>query len=158
MQKYARLLAGEVVELVIPPEGSTIADCFVKQIADQFIKCPANITVGSTLSSAGKWTVKADSTPVVVPPAAIEPAPAKQSIKVSPVEFKLLFTSSERIAIKQLIETDQVIEDFFSIIDDRRLTYVDLGLNQTSDALSYLVQLDVITEDRKAEILTGELK
>lgn len=159
MQKYARLLAGEVVELMIPPEGFTIADCFVKQVADQFIKCPANITVGSKLSSAGEWTVKEDSAPTVVQSAPIEPdVPAKQSIKVSPVEFKLLFTSPERIAIKQLIETDQVIEDFFSIIDDPRLTCVDLGLNQTVDALSYLVQLDVITADRKAEILTGELK
>jgi hypothetical protein len=130
MQKYARLIAGEVVELIIPPEGFTITDCFVKQIADQFIKCPDNITVGSTLSNTGKWVVKEDSVPVVVPSAPIEPdVPTKQSIKVSPVEFKLLFTSPERIAIKQLIETDQAIEDFFSIIDDSRLTCVDLGLN-----------------------------
>jgi hypothetical protein len=100
MQKYARLIAGEVVELMIPPEGFTIADCFVKQIADQFIKCPANITVGSTLSNTGKWVVKEDSVPVVVPSAPIEPdASAKQSIKVSPVEFKLLFTSPERIDV-----------------------------------------------------------
>lgn len=94
MQKYARLIAGEVVELIIPPEGFTITDCFVKQIADQFIKCPDNITVGSTLSNTGKWVVKEDSVPVVVPSAPIEPdVPTKQSIKVSPVEFKLLFTS-----------------------------------------------------------------
>lgn len=75
--------------------------------------------------------------------------------KVSPVEFKLLFTAPERVAIKAARATDTVIDDFFDIVEDVRLTHVDLGLKSTQDALSYLEGLGLIAAGRKAEILTG---
>lgn len=77
--------------------------------------------------------------------------------KVSPIEFKLLFTSSERIAIKAARATDEVIDDFFTIIDDPRLTYVDLGLASTNSALDYLVSSNLITIERKQQILNATL-
>lgn len=35
------------------------------------------------------------------------------TIRVSPVQYKLLFTSQERIAIRAERQTDAVIDDFF---------------------------------------------
>jgi hypothetical protein len=76
--------------------------------------------------------------------------------KVSPVQFKLLFTSPERIAIKA--STDPVVQDFFDIVNDPRLTHVDLGLQSTQDALSYLVSVNLLTTERRAEILLGQVQ
>lgn len=90
--------------------------------------------------------------PVIPDPVPVEP-PAPVPPKVSPVEFKLLFTAQERVAIKA--STDAIVQDFFSIVEDPRLTHVDLALKSTQDALSYLEALSLIAEGRKDEILTG---
>lgn len=87
-------------------------------------------------------------------PEPVPPAPPK----VSPVEFKLLFTSPERIAIKAERATDPVIDDFFDIVDDPRLTFVDLGLQSTQDALAYLEAKGLIAPGRAAEILAGQVQ
>jgi len=76
--------------------------------------------------------------------------------KVSPIEFKLLFTSAERIAIKAAVATDPVIEDFYSIIEDPRLTFIDLGLSSTQSALLYMVLQGILTSGRVPEILSGQ--
>jgi len=81
--------------------------------------------------------------------------PAVEYAKISPIEFKMLFTVSERLAINPLKQSDEIIKDWFEILDDSRLTTVDLGLKSTQDALDYLVTLDVLTEDRKVEILNN---
>lgn len=88
------------------------------------------------------------------PPAPVPP-------KLSPVEFKLLFTSAERIAIKTLRVTDPVVDDFFELLDDPRLTGVNLALQSVQDAVGYVLAAlpegtcvpDVAT--RVAEVLTG---
>lgn len=85
-------------------------------------------------------------------------------IKVSPVEFKLLWTPQERAAIKALRTTDPIVENFYEIIDDPRLTFVNLSLTSTQQAVDYLlyqlVAAAVITETdapvRRAAILSGE--
>lgn len=82
---------------------------------------------------------------------------------VSPVEFKLLWTSQERAAIKTLKDTDPIVDDFYEIIDDPRLTLVNLSLTSTQQAVDYLlaklVAADVLTEeqvaDRREAILSG---
>ncbi len=78
--------------------------------------------------------------------------------KVSPVEFKLLFTSSERVAIKAARDTDAVIDDFFDIVEDPRLQYVDLGLNSTQGALDYLVAQGLLTQARRDQIVAGQVQ
>ena len=83
-------------------------------------------------------------------------APTVEYAKISPIEFKMLFTMSERLAINPLKQTDEIIKDWFEILDDARLTFVDLGLKSTQDALSYLVTLNILTEDRKLQILRNE--
>ena len=97
------------------------------------------------------------TTPIkpVIPEPVEPPAPTVVPSKVSPVEFKLLFTPQERVAIKAARATDQVIDDFYDIVEDPRLTFVDLGLQSTQDALSYMVAQGLLTEDRRSEILAG---
>ena len=83
-------------------------------------------------------------------------APAVDYAKISPIVFKMLFTVSERLAINPLKQSDEIIKDWFEILDDTRLTFVDLELKSTQDALSYLVTLEILTEDRKLQILRNE--
>lgn len=78
--------------------------------------------------------------------------------KVSPVQFKLLFAPAERVAIAVAKAADPVLQDFFSIVDDPRLTFVDLGLQSTKDAVAYLVGKKLITQARSVEILDGVVK
>lgn len=80
------------------------------------------------------------------------------SMTVSPVEFKLLFTSQERVAIKAARESDPVIDDFYDIVEDPRLTHVDLGLKSTKDALAYMVVVGLIAAERQGEILAGKMQ
>ena len=75
--------------------------------------------------------------------------------KVSPVEFMLLFTSPERIAIKAARQTDPVIDDWLDIVQDPRLTHVDLGLKSTHDALDYLTAQGMLDAGRKDEIIAN---
>lgn len=78
--------------------------------------------------------------------------------QVSPIEFKLLFTSQERVAIKAAREADPHVNDFFELVEDPRLTHVDLSLMSTRAALRHLVTQDLLTEARMAEILVGQIQ
>ncbi|MBP8813919.1 MAG: hypothetical protein KBE25_06330 [Laribacter sp.] len=79
-------------------------------------------------------------------------------LSVSPVEFKLLFTADERVAINEVRASDPVIEDFFSIVEDPRLTFVNLELESTREALGYLVSKSLVSAERSIEILAGVIK
>jgi len=70
---------------------------------------------------------------------------------VSPIEFKLRFTAPERVAIYQ--STDLIVKDFVSLLDDVRLTKVDLTLPSTTDAIDYLISINLVEANRKDEIL-----
>lgn len=74
---------------------------------------------------------------------------------LSPIEFKLLFHPKERVAIKQLRATDPMVEDFMSIVEDPRITHIDLSLQSTRYALAYLEEKGLITAIRLQQILTG---
>lgn len=107
---------------------------------------PDDIVQGATLVD-GVWVNPAPVEPVTPAPTT-PPAP-----KVSPIEFKLLFTSGERIAIKS--STDPVVQDFYEITNDPRLTHVDLGLKSTQDAIAHLVHVGILTQERADAILAG---
>jgi hypothetical protein len=76
--------------------------------------------------------------------------------QITPMQFKLCFTAQERIAIYALVETDPLIKDAMSLIDDPRLTSVDLSLPSTTNMLDYLGMLGVLAEGRKDQILSAE--
>jgi hypothetical protein len=100
------------------------------------------------------WVNGTLTKPVIPDPVPVEP-PAPVPPKVSPVEFMLLFTAAERVAIKAARATNPVIDDFLDIIDDPRLTYVDLGLVSTQEAVGYLAMEGIIAEARIQAILSG---
>ena len=92
-------------------------------------------------------------------PEPVEPTPAEPTFaKVSPVEFKLLFTSAERVAIKAARATDPVIDDFYDIVEDPRLTHVNLALTSVQQALAYMEHKGLLAEGRAAEIITGNIQ
>jgi len=144
MSKQARIVNSVAVDVVTGDP----AEFFHPDIAKDFVPVPEQVESGWSVT-AGKWSA----------PAPVEPvAPAPVYPKVSPIEFKLLFTSPERVAIKAARSTDPIIGDFHDIVEDPRLTFVDLGLQSTQDALSYMVATGLLTAERRAEILEGTVK
>lgn len=105
---------------------------------------PDDIVVGAELVNA-KWANPIIEVTTVIDAIVILPM-------VSPVEFRMLFKSEERIAIKT--STDAVVQDFFEIINDPRLTYVDRNLQSVKDALAYLESINLIAAGRAVEILS----
>ena len=136
MTNFARIINDVAVDV-----SSTPAEQFHPSIAEQFEPVPDEVQAGWVRNEDGEWEAPA-------------PSPS-EATKVSPVEFKLLFTSAERVAIKAARATDQVIDDFYDIVEDPRLTIVDLGLRSTHDALSYMVAQGLLTDERRSEILAG---
>lgn len=144
MSKQARIVDSVAVDVVTGDP----AEFFHPDIAKDFVPVPDQVESGWSVT-AGKWSA----------PAPVEPvAPAPIYPKVSPVEFKLLFTGPERAAIKAARATDPIIDDFYGIVEDPRLTFVDLGLQSVQDALSYMVSTGLLTAERRAEILKGIVK
>ena len=76
---------------------------------------------------------------------------------LSPVQFKMLFTSLERIAIKAARASDPVIDDAYDLLDDPRLTEVDLTLASTHGLIDYLVGLNLLTAERAKQVQAGEI-
>lgn len=89
--------------------------------------------------------------------------------KVSPVEFKLLFTPQERVAIKN--SEDEMVKDFFDLVENQRLVnaadptrgLIDFGLQSTRDAVAYTMATiaadlsydEATVSERIAQIGTG---
>ena len=86
------------------------------------------------------------------------PEPAPQKV-LSVIEFKMCFTSAERVEIYALQDAgDAVVTDWLSILDDPRCTGVDLGLENTRSGVEYLVdKITGFTTDRAAAVLNGEM-
>ena len=141
MTNFARVINDVAVDVCADPANS-----FHPDIAREFEQVPDNVKQ-DWVRIDGVWSAPA---PAPQP----EPTPS-EATKVSPVEFKLLFTSHERVAIKAARATDTVIDDFYEVVEDPRLTYVDLGLKSTRDAIGYLAAQNLITAERATEILAG---
>lgn len=99
---------------------------------------------------SGVWTAK--PVPDAVVPEPVAPVPPKVTV----IEYKMLFTSAERIAVKA--SADPVVVDLRELMDDPRTSHVDLSLQSIRDALDYMTVLGLIATGRKAEILTGEVR
>ena len=145
MSNFARIINNVAVDVSTNPQEQ-----FHPDIAAEFEPVPDDVQAGWARNETGEWEAPAP-TP--------EPTPAPtESPKVSPVEFKLLFTPQERVTIKAARDTDPVIDDFYDIVADPRLTHVDLGLKSTKDALAYMVNIGLIAAERQDEILAGKMQ
>jgi hypothetical protein len=145
MTNYARVINNTAVELSTDPTNQ-----FHPTIADQFQVVPSNVKVGWTLN-ASVWSAPA---PVVV----VDPVPPAPVLPfLTPVQFKMCFTTQERIAITAIKATDVALKAAYEILDDPRLTQVDLNLQSVKDMVAYIHSLNIITPERMASILAGTI-
>lgn len=142
--KYARIINNIAIDVRMDsPE-----DCFTTEIASQFVEVPDQIEDHWSLID-NVWKAPVISEPIAV----------TQLIPIiSPVEFKLLFTPQERMAILVERVNDPILDDLFSILDDVRLKEINLNLESNKAVMAYLESKGLITGERKAEIMTGIMK
>jgi len=76
---------------------------------------------------------------------------------LSPIEFKLCFTPQERVAIKAASETDAILQDAYSLMDDQRLTFVNMHTRSVIELIDYLESCGLITQDRAIDIKSGKI-
>ena len=144
MKNYARIIDNVAVDVSSDPPS-----CFHPTIASDFVEVPISVCQGWLYdTNLGTW-----SAPEPTPEPTLELYPTT----LTPVEFKLLFTSPERVAIKEASKTDPIIEDFLEIMNDLRLKEVILTLQSNIDAIHYLVSKNLLTEERGEEILAGKV-
>jgi len=145
--KYAWIEAAAIRDIA----PSNPAEIYHPDIAALYsVQVPDDAEQGDTFSN-GVLTKRV--IPEYIPP---EPAAPTPPPKVSVIEYKMLFTSAERIAVKA--SADPVIIDLQELMNDPRTANVDLALQSISDALDYMTYLGLIAVGRKAEILTGVVR
>jgi len=74
--------------------------------------------------------------------------------KVSVIEFKLLFSNEERVAIANARSTNHLIDDFYALLDDPRTQNVDMSLPVVQAMLDYLIEQGFLSSGRKDQILS----
>ncbi len=108
-----------------------------------------------TLNPPNDWPVPEGCELVLVPDS--ESTIPHLPNKLTPVQFKMCFTPQERIAIKTVRETDPVLQDAYEILDDPRLTEVDLTLASVQGLIDYLGALNLLTAERIVQVKAGEI-
>ena len=87
------------------------------------------------------------------------PTPPADEKPRSRVEFMLLFTPAERVAIRAKVADtgtpDAALNDWWAILHDPQLEKVYLGRQSTKDALAYLVSTSLLTAERRTAILAS---
>lgn len=142
MANFARIINNVAVDVSFDPANS-----FHPDIAREFVQVPDNVKQG-WVRIDGVWPAPAP-TP--------QPEPTPTYPKVSPVQFKMLFTSPERVAIKAARETDPVVDDLWELVEDPRMEYVDFGLKSVRDSIEYLATAGLIAPERVSEIISVKL-
>lgn len=144
--KYA-WLSNTIIRDICPGNPAETYHPDIAQLYDTQV--PDEAQQGDTFEN-GVLTPK--PVPEYVAPDPVAPVPPKVTV----IEYKMLFTSAERIAAKA--STDPVIVDLQDLMNDPRTVNVDLSLQSISDALDYMTHLGLIAAGRKAEILTGVVR
>lgn len=157
--KYARIVDDVAVEVVTANPHAL----FTTEIADLFVEVSDDCVYMATRQE-GAWVAPPE--PEAAEPAEpAEPPAPPRILQVSPPTFLLLFTSQERIAIRaargysgadaNANMVKAVLDDWFAIIEDPRLQYVDLALPATQQGIDFLVTAGLLTEQRAEEIKLG---
>lgn len=135
---------------------------------DQFFRLANNPRTGLPFSSEEEARACAIETAAYnpwMPLSMLDEQPPERRLELTPPEFKLQFTSAERIAMRAArayagtdetkLATQAVIDDWFDIIDDPRLTTVDLNHESTQQGVAFLVASGILTQARADEVLAG---
>jgi len=125
--------------------------------------CPGDPASSYTPDIAAHYTAQVPDTAkngdawdgtTLTPAPAPAPAPASAGPReLSRVQFLLLFTPAERIAIRA--STDPGVVDWMLILNDPQFDSVDLRDPACSAALAYLVSKSLLTADRRTAILAA---
>ena len=140
MANFARIINAVAVDVSTDPTNQ-----FHPDIAREFVPVPDNVKPG-WIRKDGEWQA---------PESAPQPDPEPVYPKVTPVQFKLLFTSPERVAIKAARATAPVVDDLWDLVEDPRMEHVDFGLKSVRDSIAYLATAGLIAPERVAEIISG---
>ncbi|KFE50254.1 hypothetical protein [Pseudomonas syringae] len=145
MTNYARIIDGVAVDVSTDPTNS-----FHPTIAAQFIKVPDKVSHGWRLVE-GTW-----SAPLLQASLPVIPVQSG-TLNPTPPEFLLLLTLQERVAIRAAGPTDLVIADVLRMLDDPRVTFIDLTNPSVVEAINYLTTTApaLLTAERAARVLSG---
>ena len=132
MTTYARNVNNVAVD-VVTADPKTL---FYPTIAAEFIVVPDGTQNGATYNATtGVWTA---------PPAPPTPAPAPYPV-LSPMQFYLAFTPTERLAIKK--STDPMVMEFWATyqLAAQTNTSIDPNLVSVQEGLTYLATATTAT-------------
>ncbi|MBB4287965.1 hypothetical protein [Roseospira goensis] len=150
MTRYARIVADVAVDVT----DADPATRYHPTVAAEFVAVPEDVRPGWRHDpDTDTWTAPPDPAPAPDP----DPAPAVPTTYTPPQFMAALFTAPERIAIRAARETDPVVDDFLTLIEDPRLTEVDRTDPGTVQAIQYLTTTDppLLTAARAAQVLAG---
>ena len=74
--------------------------------------------------------------------------------KLTKLQFRKLFTTIEKVALYTKAETDPILKMFLD--DVQAAEFIDLTDSSTIEGVQYLVQAEVITQERYDEIMPQE--
>lgn len=136
------------------PQHIARFDYLGSDFSDRYVLHDGNIIdkyLGMTDTQAmiAEQAVMTVAAPVI--PQGFVPAPIEKTNLIHPITLKLKFTIQERVEIYAC--TDPFIVDFLRILDDQRLSIIDKLLPATQEAFERLVELGLVEESRKLEIL-----
>jgi hypothetical protein len=144
--KYARIINNVAVDIT-EDEPSNF---YHIDIASEFLMVPDTVQSGWIKKANDEWEA---------PPAIMETVVEEiGNLTPTPPEFMArLFTFSERVAIRERRKTDAAVDDFLLLVEDPRLTHIDLTLRSTQDAIRYLSgsDLSLVTLERAERIIKG---
>lgn len=142
MTKFARIVNDIAIDVCDNP-----SELFHPLVAAEFTEVPEQVETGFKLNN-GNWIP-----PITETFSAEEVAVTN---KIQAIDFKLLFSAQERISVTQAKATDALIDDFFSLVDDPRMTTIDLALQSTKDIINHLVTVNILTPQRAEDILANK--
>ncbi len=164
---WARIIEQDGVEVVAEVISFDPAAAFTPDIAAMFVPATEGM-VYMARKVGGVWVAPPEPEPAPEP----EP-PAPVFLKeISPVAFLMMFSPQERVAIRLLrlkshepvavgqpgreeYEAALVVDDWMKIVEDPRLTVVNLNLPQAQAGLDFLATIGILTTERAAEIKAG---
>lgn len=146
MINYARIIGGVAVDVSTDPEN-----CFHPLLAVEFVEVPGEVTHGWRLDG-DTWHAPSGAV-IVVPEVPAEVG----NLAPAPPEFLLLLTLQERVAIRAAGATDLVVEDILKMLDDPRVTFIDLANPSVIEALTYLSTTEppMLAPERVSRVLSG---